>query len=78
MNITVLETDGYEADDIIGTFAVHAPQNAEIIIVTGDKDELQLLDDRVKVYFTKRGFLISRRMMLQHLPLIMKGCRQNS
>ena len=55
MNITVLETDGYEADDIIGTFAVHAPQNAEIIIVTGDKDELQLLDDRVKVYFTKRG-----------------------
>ena len=56
MNITVLETDGYEADDIIGTFAVHAPQNAEIIIVTGDKDELQVfLDDRVKVYFTKRG-----------------------
>lgn len=55
MNITVLETDGYEADDIIGTFAVHAPQNAEIIIVTGDKDELQLLDDRVKVYFIKRG-----------------------
>ena len=55
MNITVLETDGYEADDIIGTFAVHAPQNAEIIIVTGDKDELQLLDERVKVYFTKRG-----------------------
>lgn len=55
MNITVLETDGYEADDIIGTFAVHAPQDAEIIIVTGDKDELQLLDERVRVYFTKRG-----------------------
>lgn len=55
MNITVLETDGYEADDIIGTFAVHTPKEAEIIIVTGDKDELQLLDERVKVYFTKRG-----------------------
>ncbi len=55
MNIVVLETDGYEADDIIGTFAVHAPKEAEVIIVTGDKDELQLLDDRVKVYFTKRG-----------------------
>lgn len=55
MNITVLETEGYEADDIIGTFAVHAPPEAEIIIVTGDKDELQLLNDRVKVYFTKRG-----------------------
>lgn len=55
MNIVVLETDGYEADDIIGTFAVHAPKDVEVIIVTGDKDELQLLDERVKVYFTKRG-----------------------
>lgn len=55
MNISVLELDNYEADDIIGTFAVHAPQEAEIIIVTGDKDELQLLDERTKVYFTKRG-----------------------
>lgn len=55
MNITVLELDGYEADDIIGTFAVHADKDAEVIVVTGDKDELQLLDSRVKVYFTKRG-----------------------
>lgn len=55
MNIAVLELDDYEADDIIGTFAVHAPQNAQLIIVTGDKDELQLIDERTQVYFTKRG-----------------------
>ena len=55
MNIAVLELDNYEADDIIGTFAVHAPQQAEVIIVTGDRDELQLLSDRTSVYFTKRG-----------------------
>lgn len=55
MNIRVLEMDNYEADDIIGTFAVHAPQDIEVIIVTGDKDELQLLDKRTKVYYTKRG-----------------------
>ncbi len=55
MNIKVLELDNYEADDIIGTFAVHAPQDVEVIIVTGDKDELQLLDQRTKVYYTKRG-----------------------
>ena len=55
MNIAVLELDNYEADDIIGTFAVHAPQDADVIIVTGDRDELQLLSSRTSVYFTKRG-----------------------
>ena len=55
MNIAVLELDNYEADDIIGTFTVHAPQEADVIIVTGDRDELQLLSSRTSVYFTKRG-----------------------
>lgn len=55
MNIRVLELDNYEADDIIGTFAVHAPQEIEVIIVTGDRDELQLLDKRTRVFYTKKG-----------------------
>ncbi len=55
MGIPTLELDNYEADDIIGTFAVHAPEDVEIIIVTGDRDELQLVDTRTKVYYTKRG-----------------------
>ena len=55
MNISVLEMDGYEADDIIGTFAKHKAGEAEVIIVTGDRDELQLLGDNVKVFYTKRG-----------------------
>lgn len=55
LGIHTLELDNYEADDIIGTFAVHAPQDVEVIIVTGDRDELQLVDKRTKVYYTKRG-----------------------
>lgn len=55
MGIPTLELDNYEADDIIGTFAVHAPEAVEVIIVTGDRDELQLVDTRTKVYYTKRG-----------------------
>ncbi len=55
MGIPTLELDNYEADDIIGTFAVHAPGDVEVIIVTGDRDELQLVDTRTKVYYTKRG-----------------------
>jgi DNA polymerase I-like protein with 3'-5' exonuclease and polymerase domains/5'-3' exonuclease len=55
--ITVLEKEGYEADDIIGTVArsAHAPDR-EIVIVTGDLDTLQLVRDReVLVYTMKRG-----------------------
>lgn len=55
MGIPTLELDNYEADDIIGTFAGHAPEDVEVIIVTGDRDELQLVDTRTKVYYTKRG-----------------------
>ena len=55
LGIHTLELDNYEADDIIGTFAKAAPQDIEVIIVTGDRDELQLVDGRTKVYYTKRG-----------------------
>ena len=55
MGIPTLELDNYEADDIIGTFAKHAPEAVEVVIVTGDRDELQLVDKRTKVYYTKRG-----------------------
>ncbi len=55
LGIHTLELDNYEADDIIGTFAKKAPQDIEVIIVTGDRDELQLVDKRTKVFYTKRG-----------------------
>ena len=55
MGIPTLELDNYEADDIIGTFAKHAPEDVEVVIVTGDRDELQLVDKRTKVFYTKRG-----------------------
>ena len=55
MGIRTLELDDYEADDIIGTFAVQAPPEVDVIIVTGDRDELQLIDKRTKVFYTKRG-----------------------
>lgn len=44
-----------EADDIIGTLSVAAGNDVEVRIVTGDKDEFQLIKDNVKVYYTKRG-----------------------
>lgn len=55
LGIPALELDEYEADDIIGTFAVHAPNDVEVLIVTGDRDQLQLINDKTKVLFTKHG-----------------------
>ena len=55
MGIPALELDDYEADDIIGTFAKKADPAVEVYIVTGDRDELQLIDGRTRVMYTKKG-----------------------
>ena len=50
MNIPVYECQGWEADDIIGTVGKICGNNDwECVIVTGDRDSLQLVDDHVKV-----------------------------
>ncbi|MBQ5860246.1 MAG: DNA polymerase I, partial [Selenomonadales bacterium] len=56
LDIPVLEIDGYEADDIIGTLSAKAEaQGYETIIVTGDRDALQLLSPTTHVMFTRKG-----------------------
>ena len=55
MGVPALELDDYEADDIIGTFAKKLDPGLEVFIVTGDRDELQLIDDRTRVMYTKKG-----------------------
>ena len=50
MNIPIYECQGWEADDIIGTVGrVCAQQDWECVVVTGDRDSLQLIDEHVKV-----------------------------
>lgn len=49
-NIPNLESDGYEADDIIGTLAKQAEaSDADVFLVTPDKDFMQLVDDHIKM-----------------------------
>jgi len=56
--VPIYELDGFEADDVIGTIchlkSVDRP-DIESIIVTGDLDSLQLVDDNTKVYTLKKG-----------------------
>ncbi|SFM07523.1 DNA polymerase I [Pelosinus propionicus] len=56
LGITQLEEAGYEGDDIIGTLAAKAGKAGhEVIIVTGDRDALQLISSHTKVMLTKKG-----------------------
>ena len=56
MNIEILELEGFEADDIIGTVArIGEEQGIEPLIVTGDKDALQLATEHTHVLITKKG-----------------------
>ena len=57
LNIPIFTSPSFEADDVIGTLAKQAAlKNVEVMIVTGDKDIMQLVNKKVKVYAPKRGF----------------------
>ena len=53
MNISIVEKQGFEADDIIGTLA--ADDSVMTYIITGDRDSLQLIGKTTRVVLTKRG-----------------------
>src|SRR5213082_3986593 len=51
-----VEAAGYEADDVIATLATQGEvEGMEVLIVTGDRDALQLVNDKVTVLMTRRG-----------------------
>ncbi len=56
MGIPVLFREGYEADDIIATLTTRAEeQGFRVLVVTGDRDSLQLVSDNVTVLYPKKG-----------------------
>ena len=70
LGICVLEQEGYEGDDIIGTLARRtAADGYAVAVVTGDRDALQLVTDDVTVYLTKKGIT----NMLAVTPAVMEA-----
>ncbi|MEG2688209.1 MAG: 5'-3' exonuclease H3TH domain-containing protein, partial [Clostridia bacterium] len=53
MNIKIVSKQGYEGDDILGTLANRFKDDT--IIVTGDRDSFQLVDDTTRIFWTKKG-----------------------
>lgn len=52
LNLPVLELPNYEADDVIGTIAKNFEKKTgwEVVVVTGDKDMMQLVDDHILIF----------------------------
>ncbi len=65
MNIRRYELEGWEADDLLGTMSrINAAQGGETVVVTGDKDALQLIDGHttVKLVATRMGRTTTRNV----------------
>jgi len=68
LNIPVFEKQGYEADDLISTLSSKAlKEGIETVIVTGDKDALQLVDDSVKVLNEPKNTLYTKEIIKEKL-----------
>ena len=56
MKVAYTDLDGFEADDIVGTYAQMGQESGyEVVVITGDRDYLQLVDEHITVYLTKKG-----------------------
>lgn len=56
LGIPVMAIDGFEADDVIATLTTQAvPEGFKVLIVTGDRDSLQLVNENVTVLYPKKG-----------------------
>ena len=56
MKVAYTDLDGFEADDIVGTYAQMGQESGyEVVVITGDRDYLQLVDENITVYLTKKG-----------------------
>src|SRR3712207_2880968 len=56
LRVPVITAEGYEADDVIATLTVQAvEQGMDVLIATGDRDALQLVNDHVTVLYPRKG-----------------------
>ena len=63
LRIPIVCAEGFEADDVIATLATQAAADGmDVLIVTGDRDAFQLVDERITVLYNSRGVSDMRRM----------------
>lgn len=68
MGIPILETEGYEADDILGTVSLYCEREGlEALLVTGDRDSFQLSGPRTTILYTKKGITDTVRVTPEYI-----------
>lgn len=68
MGIPILECEGYEADDILGTVsAVCEREGRKAVIVTGDRDSFQLVGENTSILYTKKGITDTVRVTEEYI-----------
>ena len=68
MNVKMFELEGFEADDIIGTLSrICEKENGECVVLSGDKDTLQLVSDKTTVWITRKGISQTEKFTPQYL-----------
>lgn len=70
LNIPIIEKPGFEADDLVGTFARIAQENGfEVVMVTGDKDFIQLVTDRCSLWDPMKDTMTDRKKVLADMGI---------
>ncbi len=66
MNVAAVEMEGYEADDLIATYSKQASaRNAEVVIVSTDKDLMQLVTSTIKMYDAVKNTFIDAEKVVE-------------
>jgi DNA polymerase-1 len=55
MNVPIFEKEGFEADDLVATIATKNQDKVDVFILSGDLDNLQLVNDKIKLYTMGKG-----------------------
>ncbi len=68
MNISMLEMDGYEADDLLGSMSLKCEQQGiDALIITGDRDAFQLSGEHTTILYTKQGIKDTERVTPEYV-----------
>jgi DNA polymerase-1 len=69
LGIPLFELEGYEADDILATFAIALQKKGIVYIVTSDKDLFQLVNDRIFVYDAYKNQIYDEAMVVKKFKI---------
>ncbi len=68
MGVPILEKEGYEADDILGTVGAYCEgRDAQALLVTGDRDSFQLSGPHTTILYTKKGITETVRVTPEYI-----------